>query len=59
MRLSAEYPISLVCETLDCPRSSYYYQAREPDDQALKEALPVVAHLAHLWLPAHHCPIKA
>lgn len=43
MRLAAEYPVSLVCGTLDCPRSSYYYQAREPEDQALKEAITQVA----------------
>jgi putative transposase len=43
MRLAAEYPVSLVCGTLDCPRSSYYYQAREPDEQALKEAITEVA----------------
>ena len=42
MRLAAEYPVSLVCETLDYPRSSYYYQAREPDDQVLKEAITAV-----------------
>lgn len=43
MKLAAKYPISLVCQTLDCPRSSYYYQARVPEDQALKEALTQVA----------------
>ena len=43
MRLAAEYPVSLVCETLDYPCSSYYYQAREPDDQVLKEAITAVA----------------
>ena len=61
MRLAAEYPVSLVCGTLDCPRSSYYYQAREPEDQALKEAIthPGGGLLAYLWLPAHHRPVKA
>jgi hypothetical protein len=38
MRLAAEYPVSLVCRILEYPRSSYYYQAREPDDRALQEA---------------------
>jgi putative transposase len=42
MRLTTEYPVSLVCGTLDCPRSSYYYLARKPDDQALKEAITQV-----------------
>jgi hypothetical protein len=43
MRLAAEYPVSLVCGILEYPRSSYYYQAREPDDPALQEALTQVA----------------
>ena len=43
MRLAAEYPVSLVCRILEYPRSSYYYQAREPDDRALQEALTQVA----------------
>jgi putative transposase len=43
MRLAAEYPVSLVCGILGYPRSSYYYQAREPDDQALQEAITEVA----------------
>jgi hypothetical protein len=43
MRLAGEHPASLVCGVLDCPRSSYYYQAREPDDQALKEVITQVA----------------
>ncbi len=43
MKLAAEYPVSLVCGILGCPRSSYYYQAREPDNQALKEAITQVA----------------
>ena len=43
MRLAAEYPVSLACGILGYPRSSYYYQAREPDDQALQEALTQVA----------------
>ena len=43
MRLVTEYPVSLVCGILEYPRSSYYDQAREPDDRALQEALPQVA----------------
>jgi putative transposase len=43
MRLAAEYPVSLACGILGYPRSSYYYQAREPEDQALQEALTQVA----------------
>jgi transposase InsO family protein len=33
----------LVCRTLGCPRSSYYYQGKGRDDQALKEALKQAA----------------
>jgi len=43
MKLAREYPVSLVCRTLGCPRSSYYYQGRGRDDQVLKEALKQVA----------------
>jgi putative transposase len=43
MRLAAEYPVSLVCRILEYPGSSYYYQTRAPDDQALQEALTQVA----------------
>jgi putative transposase len=46
MKLVGEHPVSLVCGVLDCPRSSYYYQVRAPDDQALKEAL---TQLAATW----------
>jgi putative transposase len=46
MKLVGEHPVSLVCAVLDCPRSSYYYQVRAPDDQALKEAL---TQLAATW----------
>ncbi len=43
MKLAREYPVSLVCRTLGCPRSSYYYQGKGRDDQILKEALKQVA----------------
>ena len=43
MKLAREYPVSLVCRTLGCPRSSYYYQGKGRDDQVLKEALKQVA----------------
>lgn len=43
MKLATEYPVSLVCRTLGCPRSSYYYQGKGRDDQALKEALQLAA----------------
>jgi putative transposase len=43
MKLATEYPVSLVCRTLGCPRSSYYYQGKGRDDQTLKEALQQAA----------------
>jgi putative transposase len=43
LKLAREYPVSLVCRALGCPRSSYYYQAKGQDDQVLKEALKQVA----------------
>jgi len=43
MKLAVEYPVQLVCESVAYPRSSYYYHARERDDQALREAVREVA----------------
>ena len=43
MKLAVKYPVKLVCETLAYPRSLYYYQARERDNQALIEAIREVA----------------
>lgn len=47
MKLATEYPVQLVCQTLAYPRSSYYHQARERDDQALREA---IGEVASAWL---------
>lgn len=38
-QLKGQYPIQVVCETLDCPRSSYYYEAVEANDTPLVEAI--------------------
>ena len=43
MKLAEEYPVNLVCRVLGCSRSSYYYQAKGPGNQALKEAVEQVA----------------
>ena len=41
--LKASYPITFLCQTLDCARSSYYYQAQSnADDQRLLEAIEQV-----------------
>jgi transposase InsO family protein len=42
-KLSAKYPVQIICEVLDFPRSSYYYQSHPRDDEALKAALTGVA----------------
>jgi len=38
-KLAAEYPVQVVCQVLDFPRSSCYYQPHPRDDEALKVAL--------------------
>lgn len=37
--LRATYPVERVCTVLDCPRSSYYYQAVPSEQTALVEAV--------------------
>lgn len=34
-----DYPIERLCEVLDCPRSSYYYEPSESDDRVLSDAI--------------------
>ena len=48
MRLAAEYPISVICEVLDYPRSSFYYEGAPvaAEEQTLKAA---VSKLAEQW----------
>jgi len=41
--LSTDYPITPLCDVLSCPRSSYYYQVRAPDETELKAAIAQVA----------------
>ena len=36
-------PVALLCQLLDMPRSSYYYQAKQRDDLALRQAIEAVA----------------
>lgn len=38
-QMSKDYPIQVLCEALDCPRSSYYYEAPTRDDVPLVEAI--------------------
>jgi len=46
MKLAAEYPVRRVCRLLDLPRSSYYYQAQERNEEPLKA---VLLRLAGEW----------
>ena len=40
-QLSAEYPVRYLCQLLDCPTSTYYYQSqRQEDDPQLGKASP-------------------
>jgi transposase InsO family protein len=41
--LSPDYPVTLTCEVLDCPWSSYYYQAKPTDETELRAAIEAVA----------------
>ena len=43
MKLASAYPISLICQVLDYPRSSYYYQPREGDEAEIETAIDQVA----------------
>ena len=40
--LAENYPTALACDLLSCPRSSYYYQRRVPEDKELKAAIEQV-----------------
>jgi putative transposase len=44
MQLKHEYPIAVICEVLDYPRSQVYYQAQEPVDES--EIKAVIAKIA-------------
>jgi putative transposase len=36
-QLEVKYPVKVLCEALDCPRSSYYYRAQPAHDSVLHE----------------------
>jgi len=42
-QLAQGYPVQVVCQTLGCPRSSYYYRRQQPDEAVLQAALQQVA----------------
>jgi putative transposase len=41
--LAKEYSVSLLCQVLECPRSTYYYQAQPKDDAQLSAAIQETA----------------
>jgi putative transposase len=41
--LAEEYSVSLLCQVLECPRSTFYYRAQPGDDSLLKDAIEEVA----------------
>jgi len=47
MSLQEDYPVKTICDVLDCPRSSIYYQSQASDDVALWAA---IERLAAEWV---------
>ena len=47
MMLRSEYPVTALCEVMECARSSLYYQSQKADDAALKQA---IERLATQWV---------
>ena len=45
-KLAAEYPVQLLCEVVDVPPSTYYYQSQRQDDLDLRAAMETIA-VAH------------
>ncbi len=41
--LAEQYPITQICDILDCARSTYYHQAVAADEQPLQQAITAVA----------------
>jgi transposase InsO family protein len=41
--LAQEYSVNLLCQVLECPRSTYYYQAQPRDDTLLQAAVQETA----------------
>jgi len=41
--VAEEYPVSVVCEVVDCARSSYYHRPMPSPDAGLQQAIEEVA----------------
>lgn len=42
-RLAADYPVQVLCEVVDVPPSTYYYQSHKRDDLELRAAMETIA----------------
>ena len=42
-KLAETYPIQVICEALDLPRSTFYYHTQAKDDQPVRTAIEEVA----------------
>ena len=47
MILRTEYPVKVLCDVLDCARSSVYYQSTSAEDRELRQA---IERLATQWI---------
>lgn len=41
-KMEKDYPVTILCDVLDCPRSSYYYEAMPSNDELLREKIEQV-----------------
>jgi len=46
--VAQEYPVSVVCEVVDCARSSYYHRPMALPEQGLQQAIEAVAEFLYL-----------
>ena len=51
MKLAEEYPVELLCQTMDYPRSSYYCGRKVPEDQGLQQQIEQLAENGPPTLP--------
>ena len=49
-QMKSRYPVQALCEVLDCPRSSYYYEPQPANDEVIQDKLE---QLGLLELPAN------
>jgi hypothetical protein len=61
MQLKHEYPVAVICEVLDYPRSQVYYQAQEPVDVKRDQSghRHDCGEISDLWLSSDHSSVAA